>query len=199
MRGLRILYVMRLVCHSLGLQVLGLTIQRSITDFGLLLLFVCVAVTLFSSLVHLSESELTPNAARFPQFSFSSIPASYWWSIISVTTVGYGDMVPRSIPGQLVALLTILSGVLILSFPSTSIFHTFYCTYTELREERGRVWKEERGVELTTEAEQSMKERETLSDNWPETEILPGLDGPYDLLMRDTTVWAQSKSQVIIS
>ncbi|XP_059195878.1 potassium voltage-gated channel subfamily G member 4-like [Centropristis striata] len=166
LRALRILYVMRLARHSLGLQTLGLTIQRSVTDFGLLLLFMCVAVTLFSPLVHLAESELAPNAARSPQLSFSSIPASYWWSIISVTTVGYGDMVPHSIPGQLAALFSILSGILILAFPSTSIFHTFYRTYRELKEDHERLWKEERGAELATEAEESMKERETWPDNW---------------------------------
>ncbi|XP_076593976.1 voltage-gated potassium channel regulatory subunit KCNG4-like [Chaetodon auriga] len=171
MRALRILYVMRLARHSMGLQTLGVTIQRSMTDFGLLLLFVCVAVTLFSPLVHLAESELAPNAATSPQLSFSSIPASYWWSIISVTTVGYGDMVPHSIPGQLVALISILSGILILSFPSTSIFHTFHRTYIELKEEHRRLWKEQRGAELASETEDSMKERETWSDNWPESDF----------------------------
>ncbi|XP_070690892.1 voltage-gated potassium channel regulatory subunit KCNG4-like [Pempheris klunzingeri] len=194
MRALRILYVMRLARHSVGLQTLGLTIQRSMTDFGLLLLFMCVAVTLFSPLVHLAESELAPNAARSPQLSFSSIPASCWWTIISVTTVGYGDMVPHSIPGQLVALLSILTGILILSFPSTSIFHTFHSTYTELKEEDKRLKKEERVAELAREAEERMKERRTWPDNWPETNFLPGLDDPYYLLMKDITVLAQSKS-----
>lgn len=195
MRALRILYVMRLARHSLGLQTLGLTIQRSMKDFGLLMLFVCVAVTLFSPLVHLAESELAPNAARSPHLSFSSIPASYWWSIISVTTVGYGDMVPRSIPGQLVALITILAGILILSFPSTSIFHTFYRTYTELKEENKRLWKEERGAELASEGEESMREGDTWPDNCPETDFLPGLEAPHFLFMKDITVLAQSNSR----
>ncbi|XP_028815022.1 potassium voltage-gated channel subfamily G member 4a isoform X2 [Denticeps clupeoides] len=80
LRALRILYVMRLARHSLGLQTLGLTVRRSTREFGLLLLFLCVAVTLFSPLVHLAESELTGT------HDFSSIPASYWWAIISMTT-----------------------------------------------------------------------------------------------------------------
>nr|XP_024654951.1 potassium voltage-gated channel subfamily G member 4-like [Maylandia zebra] len=163
MRALRIMYVMKLARHSMGLQTLGLTMQRSVTDFGLLLLFICVAVALFSPLVHLAESELAPNAARTPQLMFSSIPASYWWSIISVTTVGYGDMVPRSIPGQVGALIIILAGILILSFPSTSIFHTFNRTYNELKEEHKRLWKEERGAELATGAEESMKEKRNMA------------------------------------
>ncbi|KAG7242699.1 hypothetical protein INR49_020074, partial [Caranx melampygus] len=153
LRALRILYVMRLARHSLGLQTLGLTMQRSMREFGLLLLFVCVAVTLFSPLVHLAESELAPFAATHPHHSFSSIPASYWWAIISMTTVGYGDMVPRSIPGQIVALTSILSGILIMAFPATSIFHTFSRSYQELKQEYEQLWKEERGEEIAAESE----------------------------------------------
>ncbi|KAK7891378.1 hypothetical protein WMY93_023341 [Mugilogobius chulae] len=137
LRALRILYVMRLARHSLGLQTLGLTVRRSTREFGLLLLFLCVAVTLFSPLVHLAESELTGT------HDFSSIPASYWWAIISMTTVGYGDMVPRSIPGQVVALSSILSGILIMAFPATSIFHMFSRSYQELKMEHKRLFKEE--------------------------------------------------------
>ncbi|XP_028258172.1 potassium voltage-gated channel subfamily G member 4-like [Parambassis ranga] len=151
LRALRILYVMRLARHSLGLQTLGMTMQRSMREFGLLLLFVCVAVALFSPLVHLAESELAPFAATHPHHSFSSIPASYWWAIISMTTVGYGDMVPRSIPGQVVALTSILSGILIMAFPATSIFHTFSRSYQELKQEYERLWKEERDGEVAAE------------------------------------------------
>ncbi|XP_048829510.1 potassium voltage-gated channel subfamily G member 4a [Brienomyrus brachyistius] len=137
LRALRILYVMRLARHSLGLQTLGLTMRRSIREFGLLLLFLAVAVTLFSPLVHLAESEITGTQ------DFSSIPASYWWAIISMTTVGYGDMVPHSIPGQVVAMSSILSGILIMAFPATSIFHMFSRSYQELKLEQKRQMKEE--------------------------------------------------------
>ncbi|KAL4685928.1 potassium voltage-gated channel subfamily G member 4 [Rhinopithecus roxellana] len=130
LRALRILYVMRLARHSLGLQTLGLTVRRCTREFGLLLLFLAVAVTLFSPLVYVAEKE----SGRV--LEFTSIPASYWWAIISMTTVGYGDMVPRSVPGQMVALSSILSGILIMAFPATSIFHTFSHSYLELKKEQ---------------------------------------------------------------
>ncbi|XP_012503635.1 PREDICTED: potassium voltage-gated channel subfamily G member 4 [Propithecus coquereli] len=130
LRALRILYVMRLARHSLGLQTLGLTVRRCTREFGLLLLFLGVAVTLFSPLVYVAENE----SGRV--LEFTSIPASYWWAIISMTTVGYGDMVPRSVPGQMVALSSILSGILIMAFPATSIFHTFSHSYLELKKEQ---------------------------------------------------------------
>ena len=70
---------------------------------------------------------------------FTSIPATYWWAVITMTTVGYGDMVPRSIPGQVVALSSILSGILLMAFPVTSIFHTFSRSYVELKQEQQRL------------------------------------------------------------
>lgn len=132
LRALRVLYVMRLARHSLGLRSLGLTVRRCAREFGLLLLFLCVAMALFAPLVHLAEREL--GARR----DFTSVPASYWWAVISMTTVGYGDMVPRSVPGQVVALSSILSGILLMAFPVTSIFHTFSRSYSELKEQQQR-------------------------------------------------------------
>lgn len=158
MRALRILYVMRLARHSLGLQTLGLTVQRSMHDFGLLLLFVCVAVTLFSPLVHLAESE---------RHGFSSIPACYWWAIISMTTVGYGDMVPRTIPGQMVAFSGILSGILIMAFPATSIFHVFSRSYCELRQEHEMMYKDERVALLAAEDVWIESERNCWMQEYP--------------------------------
>ncbi|ELK31659.1 Potassium voltage-gated channel subfamily G member 2 [Myotis davidii] len=89
-------------------------------------------MALFAPLVHLAEREL--GARR----DFTSVPASYWWAVISMTTVGYGDMVPRSVPGQVVALSSILSGILLMAFPVTSIFHTFSRSYSELKEQQQR-------------------------------------------------------------
>ncbi|XP_049720406.1 potassium voltage-gated channel subfamily G member 4 [Elephas maximus indicus] len=153
LRALRILYVMRLARHSLGLQTLGLTVRRCTREFGLLLLFLCVAVMLFSPLVYVAENE----SGRV--LEFTSIPASYWWAIISMTTVGYGDMVPRSVPGQMVALSSILSGILIMAFPATSIFHTFSHSYLELKKEQEQVQVRLRRLQNNT-----ASERELLND-----------------------------------
>ncbi|XP_048203450.1 potassium voltage-gated channel subfamily G member 1 [Perognathus longimembris pacificus] len=133
LRALRILYVMRLARHSLGLQTLGLTARRCTREFGLLLLFLCVAIALFAPLLYVIENEM----ADSPEFT--SIPACYWWAVITMTTVGYGDMVPRSTPGQVVALSSILSGILLMAFPVTSIFHTFSRSYLELKQEQERL------------------------------------------------------------
>ncbi|ELW71695.1 Potassium voltage-gated channel subfamily G member 1 [Tupaia chinensis] len=110
----------------------GLTARRCTREFGLLLLFLCVAIALFAPLLYVIENEM----ADSPEFT--SIPACYWWAVITMTTVGYGDMVPRSTPGQVVALSSILSGILLMAFPVTSIFHTFSRSYLELKQEQER-------------------------------------------------------------
>ncbi|KAK5855437.1 hypothetical protein PBY51_005538 [Eleginops maclovinus] len=155
LRALRIFYVMRLARHSLGLQTLGLTVRRCTREFGLLLLFLCVAMALFSPLVFLAESELGAKQ------EFTSIPGSYWWAVISMTTVGYGDMVPRSIPGQVVALSSILSGILLMAFPVTSIFHTFSRSYVELKEEQNRASRQKPDSQDSTKSQNSEDSQET--------------------------------------
>uniref|UniRef100_A0A671NWH5 Potassium voltage-gated channel subfamily G member 2-like n=1 Tax=Sinocyclocheilus anshuiensis TaxID=1608454 RepID=A0A671NWH5_9TELE len=155
LRALRIFYVMRLARHSLGLQTLGLTVRRCTREFGLLLLFLCVAMALFSPLVFLAESEMGAKQ------EFTSIPGSYWWAVISMTTVGYGDMVPRSIPGQVVALSSILSGILLMAFPVTSIFHTFSRSYLELKEEQNRATRHKPDSQDSTKSQNSEDSQDT--------------------------------------
>ncbi|XP_078480801.1 LOW QUALITY PROTEIN: voltage-gated potassium channel regulatory subunit KCNG2-like, partial [Lampetra planeri] len=155
LRALRIFYVMRLARHSLGLQTLGLTVRLCTREFGLLLLFLCVAMALYSPLVFLAESEMGAKQ------EFTSIPGSYWWAVISMTTVGYGDMVPRSIPGQVVALSSILSGILLMAFPVTSIFHTFSRSYLELKEEQNRALRQKLDSQDSTKSQNSEDSQDT--------------------------------------
>ncbi|XP_032278613.1 potassium voltage-gated channel subfamily G member 2 isoform X1 [Phoca vitulina] len=168
LRALRVLYVMRLARHSLGLRSLGLTVRRCARELGLLLLFLCVAMALFAPLVHLAEREL--GARR----DFSSVPASYWWAVISMTTVGYGDMVPRSLPGQVVALSSILSGILLMAFPVTSIFHTFSRSYSELKEQQRRAASPEPALRGDSSREDSSRSA-TATEDSPQG---PGGAGP---------------------
>jgi len=73
-------------------------------DLQIYLIALLSAVVIFSTLEFYAE-EHVPNTA------FTSIPAAMWWCIVTITTTGYGDMSPATIPGRLVAAGTMLTGL----------------------------------------------------------------------------------------
>merc|ERR1719231_181450 len=62
---------------------------------------------------------------------FNSIPASFYWAAVTMTTVGYGDVYPTTTAGQFVASLTMMVGILILALPITVIGTYFAAEYEE--------------------------------------------------------------------
>ena len=90
-RLVRVFRIFKLSRYSRGLQILGQTFKASVRELGLLLFFLCVGIILFSSAVYYAELGNVENN------EFESIPHSFWWAIITMTTVGYGDMAPNTL------------------------------------------------------------------------------------------------------
>ena len=68
-------------------------------------------MVLFSSTVYFAE-------AGSPQSHFKSIPDGFWWAVVTMTTVGYGDVVPNTTPGKMVSTVLILIGYSLIIVPS---------------------------------------------------------------------------------
>ena len=68
-----------------------------------------------------------------PIFGFTSIPRSIYWAIVTVTTVGYGDITPQTVLGQAIAALAMLTGYAIIAVPTGIISAEIF---SEMQRER---------------------------------------------------------------
>lgn len=121
LRLMRIFRILKLARHSTGLRSLGATLKNSYREVGLLLLYLAVGVSFFSVMAYTVEKEENDG--------LTTIPACWWWATVSMTTVGYGDVVPGSIAGKLTASACILAGILVVVLPITLIFNKFSLFY----------------------------------------------------------------------
>jgi voltage-gated potassium channel len=82
-------------------------------------LFILFVLTIISFIMFYAEHEAQPD-------KFSSIPATMWWGIATITTVGYGDMVPITPLGKFLGGLFAIAGVGLLALPAGILSSGFF-------------------------------------------------------------------------
>ena len=98
------LWLLKLAAVSPGLVRLGRVVSLEAEPLLSVLVIFIMVLFIAGVLLHLLEREAQPT-------SFGSLPASLWWAVVTLTTTGYGDAVPASQLGRLVAALVMICGV----------------------------------------------------------------------------------------
>ncbi|MDZ7854386.1 MAG: ion transporter [Halomonas sp.] len=112
LRTLRIFRILRLMQFVGESRLLVDALKRSSHQIFLFLFTVCMLVTIFAAFVYLIEPE---------EAGFTSIPTAIYWAIVTLTTVGYGDIVPVTPLGQAISVMVMLIGYSIIAVP-TGVF-----------------------------------------------------------------------------
>ncbi|XP_041053711.1 potassium voltage-gated channel subfamily C member 1-like isoform X6 [Carcharodon carcharias] len=131
-RFVRILRIFKLTRHFVGLRVLGHTLRASTNEFLLLIIFLALGVLIFATMIYYAERiGANPHDLRADQHTqFKNIPIGFWWAVVTMTTLGYGDMYPQTWSGMLVGALCALSGVLTIAMPVPVIVNNFGMYYS---------------------------------------------------------------------
>uniref|UniRef100_A0A1I8HIG7 Signal peptidase complex subunit 2 n=2 Tax=Macrostomum lignano TaxID=282301 RepID=A0A1I8HIG7_9PLAT len=131
LRFLRVFRIFKFYKYVTGMKILARTLRMSFREMTMFILFLTICIVLFATAIYFAE---TGN----DRLQFNSIPDSFWWAIISMCTVGYGDYVPRSLPGKLVGSICVVAGVMTIALPVPVIVTNFNIVYRQTLQKRFR-------------------------------------------------------------
>jgi voltage-gated potassium channel len=110
-RVLRIFRIIKLARYSSALRLLGRVIIDRKEELLSILFVLLILLVISSSLMYFAEHEVQPDV-------FPSIPTAMWWSIVTLTTVGYGDAFPITALGQTLAAIIAVLGIGMFALPA---------------------------------------------------------------------------------
>ncbi|MBF0196166.1 MAG: ion transporter [Planctomycetes bacterium] len=123
LRALRIFRILRLMNYLGASDVLFNALRSSRLKITIFLSWIICIIVIFGSMMYVVEGN---------ENGFTSIPKSIYWCIVTLTTVGYGDIVPKTVLGQTLASFIMISGYAIIAVPTGIV--TAEMTMTKMKE-----------------------------------------------------------------
>ena len=119
---INLLRLFRMAKFCLGIRTLLLTLKASCAELSTLLAFIFISVSIFGNLIYFLN-------IMNPTSHFSDVPISSWWAIVTMTTVGYGDVVPTTTMGRIVGAFCAVVGLILTSLTIPILTKNFDCFY----------------------------------------------------------------------
>lgn len=110
-RLFRLFRVLKLARYSESLQTFVDVLRLKKEELILMLFAIMILLVISSSLMYEAEHEAQPDA-------FASIPAAMWWGIVTLATVGYGDVYPETSWGRLIGSVVVILGIGLFALPT---------------------------------------------------------------------------------
>lgn len=125
------LWILKLGVHAPAMGTLARVISNERATLASVLIIFIIVLVSAATATYFFERTQQPDA-------FGSLPAALWWAVVTLTTTGYGDVVPHTIAGKMVGSVVMVSGILVLAL-MTGILATGF-SEEERRREYLRVW-----------------------------------------------------------
>jgi voltage-gated potassium channel len=126
-----ILWILKLGLHAPAFGTLGRVISNERAPITSVLIVFAILLMSAATGAHMLERQGQPQA-------FGSLPNAMWWAVVTLTTTGYGDVVPLTLGGRLIGSLLMISGIAVLAL-MTGVLATGFAQ-EERRREYLRVW-----------------------------------------------------------
>jgi len=110
LRLLRMFRILKMGNYVKQGRIITSSLKASIPKITVFLYFVILAVIVFGSIMYVVEGDTNPN--------FDNIPRSVYWAVVTLTTVGYGDIAPVTPVGQFLASLVMIMGYAVIAVPT---------------------------------------------------------------------------------
>ena len=133
LRLLRFFRLFRLTAYTRSAKLIYNVFRTRINDLLLSLILIIFLIITASSALYFAE-HLYPSES---ESKFSSIPATLWWAVVTLTTTGYGDMYPLTTWGKIIAGIIMLSGVAFFALPAGIIVAGFLDELKFIRKHKG--------------------------------------------------------------
>ena len=166
LRLIRLLRILKLVRYFAPLSILLQVVQ---TEFKSLLAIILLLgfLTLFAATaVYWAEHSLQPN-------DFGSISQAMWWSVVTLTTVGYGDVNPITPLGQMFGTIIMVLGIGMVALPAGMLASRF----SEELAARREIFRRAASTDMSTEKLEALRERLALSERDAAVVAMPSDDG----------------------
>ena len=116
LRLVRVLRLFRLTAYTKSANMIKNVFRKRSNELALSFILALFLIIIASCIMYFAEHQAIPAGEK--ESKFSSIPATLWWAVVSLTTTGYGDMYPITALGKVLASIIMLTSIAFFALPA---------------------------------------------------------------------------------